>query len=160
MTTSPTGSIPTTASQAIGAEPLRLRLEPQGRTGPLDGAWWPHARDLAAEAAQLVEEFPDEIGRVSRLVFSTPDWDQGEGPRVRRLATRLGTVKLGTFPRDDTHTMVVTLTSHERLMILVVPPGTDPERAEAAMALAATPTNTDSAATLLGLGGPRPATAS
>ena len=149
MTTSPTGSIPST--QSSSAQPLRLRLDHVGRAGPLDGAWWPHSRDLALEAAQLVEEFPDDVGRVSRLVFSAPDWDQGEGPRVRRLPTRRGTVKLGTFPRDDTHVMVVTLTSHERLVLLVVPPSTDPARAAEVMELAATATNVDTAAALLGL---------
>lgn len=149
MTTSPTGSLST--AHGSGAEPLRLRLDHVGRAGPIDGAWWPHSRDLASQAAQLVEEFPDDVGRVARLVFSAPDWDQDEGPRVRRLVTRLGTVKLGTFPRDDTHVMVVTLTSHERLVLLVVPPGTDPQRAAEVMDLASTATNTDTASTLLGL---------
>jgi hypothetical protein len=148
MTTSPTGSTSSPTSTAA----LRLRLDPVGRTGPLDGAWWPHSRDLAVEAARLVDDFPDEVGRVSRLVFSSPDWDApADGARERRIRTHRGTVKLGTFPRDDTHVMVVTLSSHERLHVLVVPPDTDPARAEAILELAATATNGDTAGTLLGL---------
>lgn len=154
MTTSPTGSTPPTApTGSTGTSgPLRLRLHHHDRRGPLDGAWWPHSRDLVAEAGQLVADFPDEVGRVSRLVFSTPDWDQpGDGPRPRRLQTARGTVKIGTFPRDDTHVVVLTLSTHQRVVVLVVPPDTDPARAAEVMERAATVTNTDTADTLLGL---------
>jgi hypothetical protein len=148
MTTSPTGSTSSPTSTAS----LRLRLDPVGRSGPLDGAWWPHSRDLAVEATRLVDDFPDGVGRVSRLVFSTPDWDQpGDGPHPRRLQTARGTVKIGTFPRDDTHVVVLTLSTHQRVVVLVVPPDTDPARAAEVMERAATVTNTDTADTLLGL---------
>ncbi len=147
MTTSPTGSTPTTHD---GDAPLRLRLDHATAQGGLDGAWWPRSRDLARESAHLVDRFPTEIGRVARLLYSGPDWDRdGDAPQVRRIRTEHGSVKLGSFPSDDTHVMVVTLASRERLQLLVVPPGTDASTAEQAMAAAADVTDTRIAPELL-----------
>lgn len=135
MTTSPTGSSPTTQD---GAAALRLRLDHDVARGGLDGAWWPHSRDLATESAHLVDAFPVELGRIARLLYSGPDWPRADDQaQVRRIRTEHGSVKLGSFPSDDTHTMVVTLASRERLHLLVVPCDTDAAVAEAAMASAA-----------------------
>lgn len=135
MTTSPTGSSPSTRD---GNAPLRLRLDHDVARGGLDGAWWPHSRDLAQQSADLVDHFPTEIGRVARLLYSGPDWDRdGDTPQVRRIRTEHGSVKLGSFPSDDTHVMVVTLASRERLRLLVVPWDADAALAESAMEAAA-----------------------
>lgn len=135
MTTSPTGSTPSTHD---GGAPLRLRLDHATARGGLDGAWWPRSRDLARESADLVDRFPTGIGRVARLLYSGPDWDRdGDNPQVRRIGTEHGSVKLGSFPSDDTHVMVVTLASRERLHLLVVPPETGAAAAEQAMTAAA-----------------------
>lgn len=135
MTTSPTGT-PTPTQD--GDAPLRLRLDHAAARGGLDGAWWPRSRDLARESADLVDHFPTGIGRVARLLYSGPDWDrEGDAPQVRRIATEHGSVKLGSFPSDDTHVMVVTLATRERLQLLVVPADTDGPAAERAMAAAA-----------------------
>lgn len=138
MTTSPTGSTPSTSTAHDGDAPLRLRLDHATAQGGLDGAWWPRSRDLARESAHLVDRFPTEIGRVARLLYSGPDWDRdGDAPQVRRIRTEHGSVKLGSFPSDDTHVMVVTLASRERLQLLVVPPETDEVAAELTMSAAA-----------------------
>lgn len=148
MTTSPTGTTPSSATQ--GRAPLRLRLDHDAARGGLDGAWWPHSRDLARESADLVDQFPTGIGRVARLLYSGPDWDHhGEGPQVRRIRTEHGSVKLGSFPTDDTHVMVVTLASRERLQLLVVPHDTEAGAAEQAMTAAADEGDTRSAEKLL-----------
>ena len=135
MTTSPTGSSPTTQD---GAAALRLRLDHDVARGGLDGAWWPHSRDLATESAHLVDTFPVQVGRIARLLYSGPDWPRADDQaQVRRIRTEHGSVKLGSFPSDDTHVMVVTLASRERLHLLVVPCDTDPASAERVMAAAA-----------------------
>ena len=129
--------------------PIRLRLSPSIGKGALDGAWWPHSRDLTVEAVDLADQFPAWFDRVCRVVYSTPDW---ETTRRRVKAARVF-VGLGSFPRDDTHlVMVKSVASAYRpgvLRLLVVPPEWGEQTARHAMRIAATPTNVKSAATIL-----------
>ncbi|MEI7057450.1 DUF5994 family protein [Nocardioides sp. CCNWLW239] len=150
MTTSPTEELPT--ADRVG---LRLRLDNSFSSGPLDGAWWPQSRDLQDEAADLIDHFPHPVGRISRLLFSRPDWDSVAGaPSVRKVRAARGIVKVGSFPSDDTHLIVLSMATGDRLRLLVVPHDTAPEHAERIMAQAADDRNTDSPAQLLGLDGP------
>ncbi|MGN0064240.1 MAG: DUF5994 family protein [Nocardioides sp.] len=135
--------------------PLRLLLDNSFQSGPVDGAWWPQSRDLETEAADLIDHFPDRIGRIELLLFSRPDWDGGPGGRGRHeIRAARGLVKVVSFPSDDTHVMVVKMVSGQRLRLLVVPHDTDPDAAWEAMQQAADDRNTDSPSTLLGLSGP------
>lgn len=120
MTTSP--SIPPLAPQARGS--LRLRLADDPDLGAPDGAWWPRSRDLQTEAADLVDHFPDSAGPIYRLLFSRPDWDHptnAEGGGVRKIVAGRGPVKVGSFPSDDTHLMILTMSSGRRLRLVVIP---------------------------------------
>jgi hypothetical protein len=149
MTTSPTGS-PTQQRTLDERVPLRLSLDPGPRSGPLDGAWWPQSRDLQREGADLVDHFPREVGRVERLLFSRPDWDAGsEEPNLHRVQAARGPVKAGSFPGDDTHVMVVQVSSGPRLRLLVIPSATAPEVAARLLQRAADGDNTSSPGTLL-----------
>jgi hypothetical protein len=151
MTTSPTPSI----SSQTTAERLPLRLQLNSvQSGPLDGAWWPQSRDLQRETADLVDHFPGLVGRISRLLFSRPDWDAVPGaPSMRRIQAARGAVKVGSFPSDDTHVMIATMSSGQRLRLLVVPSDTEPGLATTVMQQAANHRNTQSPSTLLGLSG-------
>ena len=153
MTTPPTGSPSSqTPSERVA---LRLRLDTSFQSGPLDGAWWPQSRDLQVEAADLVDHFPGLIGQIERLLFSRPDWDAvGGAPSMRRIHAARGTVKVGSFPSDDTHVMVVKMSSGQRIRLLVVPSDTEPGLASRVMHQAADDRNTESPSTLLGLSGP------
>jgi hypothetical protein len=121
MTTSPSDSTVSGAMQA--RVPLRLELRRVGLPGHVDGAWWPQTRALRVEAADLVDHFPPEVGRVNRLLFSRPDWDDGvvDGRGVRRIQAARGPVKVGSFPRDDTHQMILSMASGRQLRLLVIP---------------------------------------
>lgn len=143
MTASPGATPSPTATEPL----LRLQVSDPPHPGPVAGAWWPRSRDLAAEATTLVDGFPASIGRVSRILYSTPDWDAP----ARRIPTRHGTVKAGTFPRDDTHVVVLRLSDHRALTLLVVPAGTPPAAASAAMDSAADALDGQDAHSLLGL---------
>ncbi len=70
------------------------------------------------ELADLVDHFPVECGRVVRALFSPPDWD----PAPRRIPVEGGYIKVGSFPRDDTHLIELKTSDRTVLHVLVVPP--------------------------------------
>jgi hypothetical protein len=124
---------------------LRLTLSASIGVGPLDGAWWPRSTNLEAELAELVDHFPAKSGRIVHAVFSVPDWR----PAHRRIKVKRGIIKVGSFPRDDSHRIMLSLSSREILQLMVVPPHSSPSLALAVMARATSPSNCDSAATIL-----------
>ncbi|NYI47751.1 hypothetical protein BJ993_004831 [Nocardioides aromaticivorans] len=130
--------------------PLRISINPSSSTRRLDGAWWPQSRDLQAEGADLIDNFPSNIGRPARLLFSPPDWDtEPDRPSTRRIKAQRGFVKVGSFPEDDTHLVTVILSSRERLELLVIPSSTHTATARTLMDAATDERNILSAADLL-----------
>jgi hypothetical protein len=129
-----------------GAGPrLRLALSESIGHGGLDGAWWPRSRNLETELADLVQRFPLSVGRIVRAVYSTPDWQ----PAPRRIRLGNGLVKVGSFPHDDNHRILLRLSNRQVLHVMVIPPDSSPSLALAAMTTAASPSNRDCAATIL-----------
>ena len=124
---------------------LRLRMVRDDSHPKLDGGWWPRTRDPAREIQDLVWKFPPEYGRISRALFSPPDWDSA--PRMVDLGTRY--LRVGSFPGDDTHVIVLQTLSRRRLTLLVVPPGYSAGDAEAALASASASGNDRSGAEVL-----------
>ena len=143
MTTSPS----TPAHAPASRVPLRMHLAEPPASGPISGTWWPQSRNLQVEAADLVDHFPDQVGHIDRLLFSRPDWDNPvvDGHGVRRIQARRGPVKVGSFPSDDTHLMILLLASGRRVSLKVIASATDP--AEADRQLQATGEGDPSAAT-------------
>jgi hypothetical protein len=124
---------------------VRLTLSTSTGFSALDGAWWPRSRNLETELADLVDHFPATSGRIVHAVYSGPDWR----PAPRRIKVKQGVIKVGSFPTDDSHRILLTLSSREILHILVIPPHSSPVLALAVMVTAASPGNRDSAATVL-----------
>ena len=141
-----TSTIPTPRS------PLRLRMSAHPGRGTLDGGWWPQSRDLTVELTDLANHFPPASGRIVRALFSPPDWDTAP----RRLHVGAGQVKVGSFPHDDTHIMVLTTSDRTVLRVLVVPPTLTPDQGDEAMLAAATDAYAHSAASLLDEVGSQP----
>ncbi len=125
--------------------PLRLALSEQPDVDALDGGWWPQSRDLDTELADLVDHFPTSAGRVVRALFSAPDWDAAP----RKVPIRGGNLKVGWFPHDDTHVIVLRTSDHAVLRLLVVPPGVSHDDGDEAMLAASTTGNTHDATELL-----------
>lgn len=125
--------------------PLRLRMGNHPGRDRLDGGWWPQSRDLAVELADLVDHFPPAYGRVGRALYSAPDWDAPP----RRIPVGDRDLKVGCFPRDDTHLIDLTMADRTVLRLLVVPPGLSAAQGEEALLAAATPGNEHTAASLL-----------
>ncbi|HET7352303.1 MAG TPA: DUF5994 family protein [Marmoricola sp.] len=134
-----------TTSKNPARSALRLSLSDPGSPGALDGGWWPQSRDLPTELRDLVDHFPADRGRLTRAIFSPPDWE----PCARRVMVRHGYVETLSFPRDDTHVIVLRTSAHTELCLLVVPPDVDEEHAQRALEAAATPRFATSAAKLL-----------
>lgn len=143
MTSHSTSLIPNILGSNQPRQPLRLQLSGSPGRATLDGAWWPQSRDLEVELAELVDRFPAVIGRVHRALYSRPDWDTQ--PRSVRVAR--GRVKTGSFPGDDTHMLVLSMSTRTQLRLLVVP--YDQPMGEQAMLLAADPSNRSSASEIL-----------
>lgn len=108
-----------------------MQLAEPPTSGPISGVWWPQSRNLQVEAADLVDHFPDHVGHINRLLISRPDWDHAEveGRGVRRIQAGRGPVKVGSFPSDDTHLMILLLASGRRVSLKVVASATDPTEA-------------------------------
>jgi Family of unknown function (DUF5994) len=123
MTTSP--SLPYAPGSRV---PLRLQLVEPPASGPISGVWWPQSRNLQVEAADLVDHFPDRVGRIDRLLFSRPDWDNPmvDDYGVRRIHARRGPVTVASFPSDDTHLMILLLASGRRVSLKLIASDTGP----------------------------------
>lgn len=126
-------------------QPLRLRMSEHPGRDRLDGGWWPQSRDLAVELPDLVANFPPELGRIMRAVYSPPDWDSHE----RRVPLARGNLKVGSFPHDNTHLIEVQLRNRDRLRLLVVPPAMSEAQGTEALLAASTAGNSHTPAELL-----------
>ena len=118
--------------------PIRLTLRSTSGPDRLDGGWWPYSRDLAAELPDLVRAFPASRGRIVRALFSRPDWDSA--PRRIPLSERV--LKVGSFPGDDTHVIVIQTSNRESITLLVIPPSFSAGQGAEALLAASTPGNT------------------
>jgi len=124
---------------------LRLAMGAGVGSDKLDGGWWPRSRDLTTEFADLVDNFPAQYGRIVRATYSPPDWDDAP----RRIAVRGRYVKVGNFPRDDTHVIIVTTSDRVVHCLLVIPPAFDESQGSEALLAASTRGNRHSAKELL-----------
>ena len=135
----------TTSNIPLPRSPLRLRMSAHPGRGTLDGGWWPQSRDLTTELTDLATHFPPASGRIVRALFSPPDWDSAP----RRLHVGQGQVKVGSFPHDDTHIMVLTTSDRIVLRVLVVPPAMTGDQGDEALLAASSEGYTHSATSLL-----------
>ena len=84
----------------------------------VDGAWWPRTRSLADELPGFFTYWPTARGRISRILYSRPDWD--DSPHSVNIPGRR--IKTGSFPRDDTHRLILTLGDRTDRVITVIAP--------------------------------------
>ncbi|WP_420819099.1 DUF5994 family protein [Nocardioides iriomotensis] len=117
--TSHTASESVASTQEDKRHRLRLELSPSPGQSPVDGAWWPRTRDIDLELADLVDHFPDHLGRIYRALYSRSDWTS----HPRSVATARRRIRTAAFPRDDTHLILLSFSTRRSLRLLVVPPG-------------------------------------
>jgi uncharacterized protein DUF5994 len=113
----------------------RLRLEATGaRRTLLDGGWWPRSTDPVAELPGLILAIDARRGPVTRLILAGAAWDSQ--PRRLNVAGRV--VRLGYFVSQPAGLLTAVCGNRDRVDLLVVPPDTADDAAEAAMLVAAT----------------------
>ena len=114
----------------------RLRLKPKvPHTGYVDGAWWPHSDDLTAEIADLLAGLSVRLGPIDRVLYKLNDWAKAP----TELATGGHAVRLDGNGLQPPNTVEVLGLNRNKIVLLVVPPHIDPDRAHATMMAAAAP---------------------
>jgi hypothetical protein len=123
----------------------RLRLKPKApTTGFVDGAWWPHSADLPTELPDLLAVLSVRLGPIDQVMYNLTEWAQAP----KRLSADRHEVRLAGYYRQPVNTIEVRGANRDRIVLLVIPAETDPERAHDAMMAAA---SRDDASTVDGL---------
>ena len=116
----------------------RLRLKPKAPlSGYVDGAWWPHSDDLAAELPDLLAVLSVRLGPIARVIYSLNEWAKAP----KKLATDGRTVRLDGYRLQPVNTVEVLGLNCKKIVLLVVSPQADPDQAHAIMMTAAGPNN-------------------
>ncbi|GAA3450213.1 DUF5994 family protein [Dactylosporangium matsuzakiense] len=116
----------------------RLALAPgQSARAVLNGGWWPHSWDPAAELPGLVAEVVERYGPIRRLMLNSHTWD----PCFDRFVVGTGTVHIRWFSSADPGLLSVITEAGDQLNLLIVPPDTPAAAARAALDKAADPAN-------------------
>ncbi|MGY5123180.1 DUF5994 family protein [Streptomyces nigrescens] len=127
--------------------PLRLMLAPAGTAPPLlDGAWWPHSRDLTAELPALTAALDPLWGRITHITVNPTFW-----PVIPRKVPVDGhVVGVGWFTAEqDPHKLLLLSYDVGRWDLLVIPPETGPATAARLMTEAADPLGIRTASALM-----------
>ena len=96
----------------------RLRLKRKApRTGYVDGAWWPHSDDLAAELPDLLAVLSVRLGTVTRVTYNVAEW--ANPPLKHRIGGHV--VRLDGYHRHPLHTAGVLDGRGQQIDLLVVP---------------------------------------
>ncbi len=115
----------------------RLRLKPKApSSGYVDGAWWPHSDDLPIELPDLLAVLSVRLGPIDRVTYHLAEW--AETPTKLRIGQR--DVRLSGYYRQPVNTVEV-LGANQKIVLLVVPPRSDPDQAHHTMMAAAAPNN-------------------
>ena len=124
----------------------RLRLKPKApQSGYVDGAWWPHSDDLAAELPDLLAVLSVRLGRIDRVLYNLNEWAKPSA----KLVTGGRRVRLDGYRRQPLNTLEVLGLNRNKIALLVVPPNTDPNEAHATLMAAAAPSNDSTVDSLL-----------
>ena len=116
----------------------RLRLKPKApQSGYVDGAWWPHSADLAAELPDLLAVLSVRLGPIGRVIYQINEWTKA--PAKMAIGGRM--VRLDGYRLQPVNTVEVVGLDRKEIVLLVVSPHADPDQAHAVMMAAAGPDN-------------------
>lgn len=127
---------------------IRLRLKPDGDwSGHIDGAWWPRSQDLNQDLPAVLDAVASRLGTIKRVIYRITEWDTA--PKQLCYWGRMVSLDGYRYQRPDT--IYISDLDHRRLVLLVVPPMTDPHHAHDVMTRAAEPGSTCSPTALLSI---------
>jgi hypothetical protein len=126
---------PTLASSEQPRDRSITLRHPADADGFVDGGWWPPSLDLIAELpALLVAVEAAGYGEIRRVSYALTGWD-GQPPRRSTMLNRV--VKLGGFrSQSPAEISLIDSSERKRIILVVVPPGTDPPVARRALSTA------------------------
>jgi hypothetical protein len=115
-----------------------LRLKPKApATGYVDGAWWPHSDDLPVELPDLLAVLSVRLGPIDRVIYNLTEWSNT--PAKLPISGRV--IRLCGYYRQPFNTVELLGLNRDKIVLLVVPARTDPDRAHDVMMTAAAPSN-------------------
>jgi hypothetical protein len=124
----------------------RLRLK---RTTPInghvDGAWWPRSDDLPTELPDLLAVLSEHLGAIARVTYNLTEW--AKAPRRVPIGGRI--VRLDGYHRQPHKTLGILDAYGNKIVLLVVPVHTEPDRAYDIIMAAAATDNASNVDTLL-----------
>ena len=124
----------------------RLRLKPKAPVnGFVDGAWWPHTDDLAAELPDLLAVLSVRLGPIDRVLYHLGEWPTA----VAQIAAGGRSVHLDGYWNQPPNSVQVVGLNRSALALLVVSPDTDPQSAHDTMMAAAERANISTVEQLL-----------
>jgi Family of unknown function (DUF5994) len=142
-------SFQTTHARRPAIGNLRLRLKPAHRTcGSVQGAWWPRTDQLFIELPPLLAALAPRVGSVDRVIYDETCW----APAALRMEFRGRSVILEGSSTTSTNVLSLIGEGFGRLVLLVVPPHTNPTRAYTAVMTASKPDDVSTPDELLGIG--------
>jgi hypothetical protein len=122
-----------------------LRLKPAHRSaGFVQGGWWPQTDQLYIELRQLLAALSSRSGTIERVIYDENSWTSAS----LRMEFRGHSVILEPR-RTSPNTLTVSGKKFGTLVLLVVPPDTEPAAAHAAVMTAADPDDMSTAEELL-----------
>ncbi|MGO4443427.1 DUF5994 family protein [Mycobacterium sp. 2YAF39] len=126
----------------------RLRLKPAHRSaGFVQGGWWPPTDQLYIELRHLLAALSSQSGIIERVIYDENSWASAP----LRMEFRAHSVILEPS-NTSPNTLTVCGKKFGTLVLLVVPPDTDPTAAYAAVTAAADPDDVSTAEDLLAIG--------
>ena len=138
--------------QTTHGEP-RIEMKPAGSaTGYVDGGWWPRTTEPASEFPGLIRALHQQVGQVSRVAYNLDFW----APVHRKLTVDGRVVRCEGFHTMNAHTVTAIGMDSQRVTVLVVPPDTPDDVAQAALRTAADQDNTATVEDIIAGNGVRP----
>lgn len=140
-----------------GPENARIRFRTPGagqQVNPfLHGGWWPRSTDLVHELPDLLDAARTAGFDTHRVVYGPSIWDRlPRSPAAPYVVAGSDShrVALDRYSRQPPDTIaLVDQSGSDRMELLVIPPGADPDLAERALAIAGRDGDPDPAAEVL-----------